>query len=143
MRALLVICFIFVTNTIVHAEPDVEMQIKNAFLTLSAFECAVVSPNDKETERLFTIGLKAGRDFVQFVRSNPDLSLKTIMPKVPILWSMTSGPTADFIIGRIYEERMNEVMDEIYKKYPLDEELRKMKKQDIYQTKNCALLGQK
>lgn len=139
MRALLLICFILLPNTIAYAESNVDKQIKNAFLTLSAFECAVVSPNDKEAERLFTIGLNVGRDFIQFVQSNPDLYLKTIRSQVPILWSLTSGPTQDFILGRIYAA----MEDKIYKEFSPDEELWKIKKQNMYQTKNCALLNHK
>ena len=128
---------LLLSNATALADPKTDAQIKDSFLTLSAFECAVVSPNDKETERLFILGLNAGREFIAYAQSHKDSYLKDLRPKVAILWNMTSGPSPDFILGQIYANRA----DEIYKEYSPDEGLWKMKKQNMYHSKNCALLG--
>ena len=120
-----------------HAEVNIDEQKKNSFMTLSAFECAVVSPNDKEGERLFKLGLKAGRDFLKFVQTDRNLYLKTIKSQVPMLWNLTAGPTADFVLGQIYADRMNK----IYEEFTPDDELWNLTKQKMYREKNCELLG--
>jgi hypothetical protein len=139
MKATFLIAFVLIGTSTVHAESNIELQKKNAFLTLSAFECAVVSPNEKETERLFTLGLKVGRDFIQFAQANTDLYLKTIKPQVPMLWNWIAGPSPDFILGQIYADREHDV----YKEFSLDNELWKIKKQNMYNAKNCVFLSEK
>ncbi|WP_221192006.1 hypothetical protein [Microbulbifer rhizosphaerae] len=106
-------------------------------MTLSAFECAVVAPNDAEAERLFMLGLKVGRGFIAYVQTHQETYAKDFKPKVAILWNMTSGPSPDFILGQIYANRA----DDVYENFSSDEELWKMKKQNMYREKNCALLG--
>lgn len=124
---------------ICRADPNKEIQIKNSFLTLSAFECSAVAPNDKEAERLFMLGLTAGREFIAYAQSHSDSYAKELHPHVAILWNLTNGPSPDFILGQLYADRV----DNIYKeKDPLsDEALWKIKKENIYRDKNCALLG--
>lgn len=137
VRIYLLAGYFMLGSTVALADSSIDAQVKNAFLTLSTFECAVVSPDDKETERLFMLGLKAGRDFIEFARANPEIYRTSLSPKVPFLWNMTSGPTPDFILGQIYAGRVHEV----YKEFSRDEELWKVKKQNMYHSKNCALLG--
>ena len=137
MRTSLLIVAAFLIASTARAEPNAETQKKNSFLALSAFECAVVSPNDKEAERLFMLGYKAGKEFLQFVQTDTDLYLKTMKSQIPLLWNLMAGPTPDFILGRVYADREHE----IYKEFSPDNELWKLKKQNMYRTKNCALLG--
>jgi hypothetical protein len=136
MRYAFTICLLL-TSAVAHAESSVDLHIRNSYLTLSAFECAAVATNDKEHERLFLLGLKAGRDFISYVQANPTTYAKDFHPKVAVLWNMTSGPSPDFILGQIYVDRV----DEMYKDFDLDEQLWKMRKDKKYRDKNCALLG--
>ena len=90
---------------------DLERQIRNAFLTLSAFECAIVAPNAQESERLFDIGLKSGRDFYAFTKSDRNRLETAIKSKVqfPLEWYLFTrdtelqfAPGADFVLGRLF-----------------------------------------
>lgn len=119
------------------ADSAVETQVRNSYLTLSAFECAVVAIDDKERERLFMLGLKAGREFIAYAQAHPETYVTDFKPKVAIVWNMTSGPSPDFILGQIFANRA----DDVYRNFSSDEELWKMKKGDMYLEMNCALLG--
>lgn len=143
MRAIilssLAFALVFGATTRAHAQPNVDVQVTNSYLALSAFECSVVATDPKEQERLFFVGLKAGREFLDFSQRNPDVAKNALSPKVAMLWHLMPGPSTDFVLGRIFQERQTE----IYKDYSLDEELWKLKRQNMYRQKNCALLGTK
>jgi hypothetical protein len=126
-------------STTVFAETELEKQVKNSRLAISAFQCSFVAEDKKEQERLFQLGLNAGRDFLEFIKANPSkYEVEFFNEKVPTFWFVTDGPTTDFVLGRIYEEHKNE----IYKSLPRrNMELRKIKKEKLYHKKNCALLG--
>lgn len=132
-----VVVFCLSLTSICFADPATKNQIKNSFLTLSAFECSAIAPNDKEAERLFMLGLNAGRDFIAFAQTHSDRYAKDLHPHVAILWNMISGPSPDFILGQIYADRVNEV----YKEHSSDKALWKIKTEKMYRDKNCALLG--
>ena len=129
-------------GTTAYADDILEIQKKNSFLTLSAFECSAVSPNKEEQLRLFNLGLQAGRDFIRFWEAHPD-SRESLGPKTPMLWKLVRGPTPDFILGQVYRGRV----DEVYKEMPHDGEPQlRMELWDsiqakMYQEKNCAFLG--
>jgi hypothetical protein len=110
---------------------------KQALLTLSAFECSAVAPTESEVQRLFMLGYKAGHEFIEYAGRNQDRYNELIRPNVPILWNTTSGPTPDFVLGRIYSF----MVDDVYDNYVADEKQWKMKKDTMYRKKNCALLG--
>lgn len=129
--------FMLLGNTTALADPSIENQKKNAFLVLSAFECAIVSSNEEEAIRLFNLGLNAGRDFIKFANEDIELYRKKLQSKVPLLWNMTIGPTPDFILGQIYANRA----EHVYEDFSSDEELWKLKKENMFHDKNCALLG--
>ena len=137
MRTLLFVVLVMVGGSAVAAEINLETYKKKADLTLSAFECTVLAPNDSEGERLFEIGLSAGRDFISFVNANPK-HYKALMSQVAMLWQGTSGPTPDFILGRMYAYMSNKVYDELGP----DSNTWKVKKEIRYRAKNCSLIVQ-
>jgi hypothetical protein len=136
MRIVIPLIFLLATSPVL-AESELDKQIKNSFLTLSAFECSVISPSEIEAERLFLLGLDAGREFIAYVNANSDSYKTEIGPKVAILWALSSGPTSDFILGQVYSDRA----DTVYEDFTIDDELWKIKKGIMYKDKNCALLG--
>ncbi len=136
MRLLIFLLAIFPYG-LAYAGPSLDQQIKNSYLTLSAFECSAVSPDEKEAERLFLVGLNSGREFIAYANAHKKNYLKDLKPKVAILWNMTGGPSPDFILGQIYADRV----EEVYKEFTTDKELWKLKKSNMYHEKNCALLG--
>ena len=137
MRAIVLATLVLCPAAVAHAQSKFDAQVKNSFLALSAFECSIVATDPKEIERLFTLGLSAGRQFLQFAQSDRDTHGKALGEKIAVLWHLKPGPTADFILGRIYDD----LTREIYKDFTSDERLWNMKKEALYRTKNCALLG--
>jgi hypothetical protein len=119
----------------------------------SAFQCATfaeMSGDTKEHERLFGIGLKAGRQFVEAVQ-NGQISPEAVRSEVPIGVTMyLGGPSVDFIIGRIFENAMGDAYDDIVKRknglplptsdWIMDKEARKPDANNKYAKSNCALL---
>src|SRR5687767_2464351 len=55
---------------------DLKRQIHNSFLALSAFECAAVASEEQEGDRLFKLGLNAGREFIAFMENAPEDQIK-------------------------------------------------------------------
>lgn len=117
------------------AQSAEEVLIKQSVLAVSAFQCAVVANDPKQHERLFTLGLKNGRDFIETSKKKPELYAK-VHSRVPILWNLTSGPTTDFILGRVYAA----LEAEIYKEWTSDEALWTVIEDNMFREKNCALL---
>ena len=123
---------------VANAQTAEERFVKQSLLVVSAFQCAIVATDAKRQERLFMLGLKSGRDFIEVARNKPELYNK-VRGDIPMLWTMNAGPTADIILGQIYAQ----LGDDIYKKmHPSgDEKLWKMTKENMYREKNCELLS--
>lgn len=143
MRAItlasLAFALVFGATTSAHAQPNVDAQVRNSYLALSAFECSVVATDPKEQERLFLVGLKAGREFIDFARRNPDVYKTSLRSEVAMLWNLKSGPSTDFTLGRIYEHRLREM----YKDFSPDEKLWELRRDAMYREKNCQFVGTK
>ena len=123
-------------------------------LSWSALECsryASLSGQPQETERLFRLGYDSGKRFFDAVLSK-EISEEEARKHTPVglLW-LASGPTADFILGRIYEVRQQEAYDKVVKhdedggdlpvtKWRTDKELQKIIAGNEYRKQNCALL---
>src|SRR6516225_4210825 len=77
----------------------------------SAFRCSTYASmfdDQKEQQRLFQIGLKAARDFVDGLKSQNNPTLSAITAYL--------GPVStDFIVGRAYESETTKAYDEIVK----------------------------
>ena len=122
------------------ADTELEDQINNSYLALSAFECSELALDVEEAERLFLLGLNAGRQFLAYRGLNRDTYIDLIAPKVSDLWNLY-GPTDDFILGQIYLQVFNEramfegvtTLEEI--------ELWELAASDRYRDKNCSFLG--
>lgn len=124
-----------------------------AVLVWSAFECSqyamMAGKPEQETERLFDLGYENGKRFVQAV-NNKKVSEDELRSSVPtgVLFVMY-GPTADFMLGRIFEYATREASNLVVKgdKFGLapvdkwrDAELQKIHAGNEYSTRNCALL---
>ena len=119
----------------------------------SAFQCATyaeLSKDEKEQGRLFLIGVKAGRDFLEALK-NGQISRETASNEVPVgVIGMLAGPSPDFIVGRVFENATRDAYDQIVSmenglllerpNWVMDEELRKMKAESFYQSHNCILV---
>jgi hypothetical protein len=101
----------------------------------SAFTCSTYASmfhDQKEQQRLFQIGLKAGRDYVEGLKSRDD-------PKSELLTFMRTVPT-DFVVGQMYESESTHAYDEIVQNQ-LDADAAKTQAELIYRRNNCSLIN--
>src|SRR5688572_25303142 len=74
--------------------------VRQARLTLSAFECSALAEDATEQERLFTLAYETGTACLERLSSSqPNQATRR---QLPILWLATNGPTVDFILGQIF-----------------------------------------
>ena len=76
----------------------------------SAFKCSTYASlfhDQKEQQRLFQIGLKVGRDYVEGLKSRDDPSSE--------LSTFIKGVSTDFVVGQMYESESTHAYDEIVK----------------------------
>ena len=119
----------------------------------SAFQCATfaeMSGSNQEQDRLFGIGMKTGRRFVEALQNN-QISPEAMRSEVPIgVTMLLAGPSVDFIIGRIFENATRDAFDSIVKQkngvlmpvddWVQDQEVRKLIAQRKYLQGNCGLI---
>ncbi len=113
----------------------------------SAFECSVLAAAKGEaadSERLTAYGIKAGNEFLS-AHGKGEISSKEVNEIVPVgfLWSAT-GPSTDFIMGRVYESAVSGAWEKLYKiegDVIPDDELRKARAETAYGSQNCVLVG--
>ena len=85
--------------------------------------------DQKEQQRLFQIGLKAGRDYVEGLKSRDDLTSEML--------TFIRGVSTDFVVGQLYESESTHAYDEIAK---LDASEVKTQAERSYRTSNCSLI---
>jgi hypothetical protein len=138
MRTLIVSTVICVCLNAPHAsaETKVEEAVRLSKLTLSAMECANYAKDGAEAQRLASIGIAAGR---QFLDAFPKLSAdeqKAAGPNIALLWRGVSGPSVDFVLGQAWKEM--ETM--AYKSLGDDTKVWDNSKLLKYSQKNCSLI---
>lgn len=114
--------------------------------TWSAFECASLaseSRGKKEQERLFTFGYEQGLKFIAAMKGKQllDDDLRSEAPLVLLL--LLQGPTADFMLGRIYAAAEESALEDFLKsgqdlRSPED---RKLVAANKFRKQNCSLIG--
>ena len=97
-----------------------------------AFKCSIYASmfhDQKEQQRLFQIGSKAGRDFVEGMkgRTDPD-------PSVGAMLAFVRGVSTDFMVGTMYESEATKAFDEI----PMGPTAEKNQAEVIYRKSNCS-----
>ena len=102
----------------------------------AAFRCSTyshMSHDQKEQQRLFQIGLKAGRDYVEGLKSRDDLA------KGEMAAFIRAAPT-DFVVGQMYESESTNAYDEIVNSQngPLDADAAKTQAELRYRQSNCS-----
>ena len=107
-----------------------------------AFRCstyASIFHDQKEQQRLFQIGLKAGREYVEWLKSRDDPTSE--------LSTFIRGVSTDFVFGQMYEAESTHAYDEIVKnqnglplKQWLDASAAKTQAELRYQQSNCSLI---
>jgi hypothetical protein len=107
-----------------------------------AFRCSTYAQlfhDQKEQQRLFQIGLKAGRDYVEWLKSRDD-------PTSELLRFMR-GVSTDFVVGQMYESESTHAYDEIVKyqnglplRQWLDADAAKTQAELRFRQSNCSLI---
>ena len=105
-----------------------------------AFRCstyASIFHDQKERQRLFQIGLKVGRDYVEGLKSRDD-------PTSELSTFIRAAPT-DFVVGQMYESESTHAYDEVVKnqngpslKQWLDADEAKIQAELRYRQSNCS-----
>ena len=95
--------------------------------------------DQKEQQRLFQIGLKAGRDYVEGLKSRDDPTSE--------MSTFIRGVSTDFVVGQLYEAESTHAYDEIVKyqnglplKQWLDVSAAKTQAELSYRKSNCSLI---
>ena len=107
-----------------------------------AFKCstyAAIFHDQKEQQRLFQIGLKAGRDYVEGLKSRDDPTSE--------LSTFIRGVSTDFVVGQLYEADSTHAYDEIVKYQNglplnqwLDASAAKIQAELRYRESSCSLI---
>lgn len=107
----------------------------------SAFKCSTYAQllhNKEEQQRLFQVGLKAGRDYVERLKSRDD-------PTMGETSTFIKGVSTDFVVGQMYESDSTHAYDEIVNqqnglplKEPLDAAAAKSQAELRYRQGNCS-----
>ena len=108
----------------------------------SAFRCSTYTQlfqDQKEQQRLFQIGLKVGRDYVEGLKSRDD-------PTSELLRFMR-GVSTDFVVGQMYGSESTHAYDEIVKyqnglplQQWLDAPAAKTQAELRFRQSNCSLI---
>jgi hypothetical protein len=106
-----------------------------------AFRCSTYAQlfhDQKEQQRLFQLGLKAGRDYVEGLKSRDD-------PTMSEMSMFIRGVSTDFVVGQMYESESTHAYDEIVKyqnglplKQGLDADAAKTQAELSYRKSNCS-----
>lgn len=112
----------------------------------TAFECSALADladDKKEQERLFILGYSEGKIFLRALREEK-IKKEDLSNAVPsILLFLLQGPSDDFILGRIFENALENATEnafDAYTKTGADEEVKKRTAEDDFWKKNCKLI---
>lgn len=119
------------------AQVTEQQLIRQSTAAVSAFACFPLAPTDKEAQRLFQIGLKNGRAFIENAKANP-AAYKNVTKEVAVLWGWVTGPTTDFILGQVYWM----VVEQATKDVAGDAKSAADRKSLQYASKNCSLISE-
>lgn len=150
-RLISTVVLVLTSQTLLAADSNTKPN--TARLMWSAFSCATfaeLSGDRKEQERLFELGYKAGKIFVDGVRTKTISEAEVKEAPVGVLWHM-GGPTTDFVVGRIFEAATDDAYDKVVKEdnagLPIidpskwaDDELKTIRAKNKYQGSNCTLV---
>ncbi len=113
----------------------------------SAFECsalAELAEEKNEQERLYLVGLNAGRTFLEAMKAG-QLSQQAINESVPIsVLQRLEGPSNEFVIGKIHAAATGFARDEIVKRtrgmWGMLGATKKKEARSDYGYRNCFLI---
>ncbi len=115
-KLLLVAATLAACVTVLNAADEKALQ---GHIMWSAFQCsafAELGDNKNEQERLYLVGLNAGRTFLEAMKAG-QISEEAVKADVPInVLQRLEGPSNEFVIGKIHAAATGSARDEIAKK---------------------------
>jgi hypothetical protein len=110
----------------------------------SAFQCsafAELAENKNEQERLYLVGLNAGRTFLEAMKAG-QISEQAVKDAVPInVLQRLEGPSNEFVIGKIHAAATGHAYDEIVnRKTGIWGPTQKQEARSAYTNQNCVLI---
>jgi hypothetical protein len=147
-RFLLIIVTVFLFTTCGIAESSAESSKEYASMALetwTSFECAVLAEkgkNSEEQERLFWFGYNQGKKFLSALKAGK--VKREDIAEVPVgVLLLLQGPTADFILGRVYEHASDAALETVYKTGDKinSDEVQQIIADREFMKRNCKLIG--
>ena len=141
-RAAIILATIFTTilpfSSLSLAASDAEIESFGDKMS-AAFGCSTyahLSQDQKEQQRLFQIGLKAGRDYVEGLKSRDDLAKGETA-------AFIRSVSTDFVVGQMYESASTHAYDEIVNQngQTLDASEAKIQAERSYRQSNCSSIN--
>lgn len=138
-----VVGVLFASISVAETSRDYAIMARAAW---SAFECSSLaskSGDAKEQERLFLFGYDQGKKFIVAVQTNKvkEQDLSREAPLIMLL--LLQGPTADFMLGRVFEAAQESALKDVYKTGEVfhDDETQKANAKNKFWKLNCQLIG--
>lgn len=144
-RTLLFACCLAVLPAAASAESDSRQAASAGSATWAAFECHALANtigDSAASERLFLHGMAQGQQFLKDMQAGR-INSSDIHSEVPIgVLDSLSGPSSDFILGRIFESA-TQVAFHDFKAVGLDKYMdeRRAFAQAKFTQSNCRLIG--
>lgn len=114
-------------------------------LSWAAFYCATLAGQaneQSEQERLFILGYQSGLSFVDALQEGR-VTEEQIDATVPLVVMLSlSGPTPDFMLGRLYEAAAEKAYDDVSGEFErvISPEIRRSVAMGLFSSNNCILL---
>jgi hypothetical protein len=155
---LFALLFLGLTCASAAAQAIVQEQVRLSNLTLSSFECSLLAEDHREAHRLLEVGFTAGRAFLSGISNLTRAERTRLSGQIDSLWkyvwdgtsqsvvakSPTNslgqslwGPTIDFILGRMFSERVAWAI-KVGGDGNADEQIKN--KSDMYRELKCSLM---
>lgn len=144
IRHTLVVAVLFAASPAVIAAESADLA-KMGRAAWAAFECsslASVLERPKDQERLFRFGYEQGKEFLHAMQGGRITAkdLNSIAPSGLLM--VAQGPTADFILGRVFESAQdNALKDVITTETVLHKDLKQAIASRKYSSGNCEIIG--
>jgi hypothetical protein len=134
------------------AELTEDELVRLSFVPWSAFQCAAVTTDDKEAERLLKLGLDSGRRFVKMCIGEDGKGVSAtahknkcaaVSSKISMFWSGLGFGSADFTLGQVFQLAKEHVSKDIYLtvngSFP-PKKVIEIRRTTKFQEMNCQLL---
>ena len=126
-----------------HSE-DEKNKAERINLAYTAWQCANIAAHSNDhthhVERLFEYGMDSGKTFMEDAETGNISSERFHDTIFWIVSTVLAGGGGDFMLGRLFQLAQNTALEE-YNEQPFDQELAKVKMDNLFREKNCNYIG--